>query len=118
MDPCRIVTAEDIRTAAQPIVVSANTISLFMGFGLFVNMLVSTQLLQTPEDSGYGMGLDGLHAGLWMAPSAVAFGLLAPFAGWVTRRFGPELAIAVGGSIMADQTMMSARGPHRRRRGH
>lgn len=91
----------DIRTAAQPIVVSANTISLFMGFGLFVNMLVSTQLLQTPEDSGYGMGLDGLHAGLWMAPSAVAFGLLAPFAGWVTRRFGPELAIAVGGSIMA-----------------
>lgn len=90
----------DIRTAAQPVVMSANAISVFMGFGMFVNMLVSTQLLQTPEGTGYGLGLDALHAGLWMAPSAVVFGLLAPVSGWVTRRFGPELAIAVGGVIM------------------
>lgn len=90
----------DIRTAAQPVVVAANTISVFMGFGMFVNMLVSTQLLQTPTDTGYGLGLDALHAGLWMAPSALAFGVLAPLSGWVTRRFGPELAIAVGGAIM------------------
>ncbi|WP_280513170.1 MFS transporter [Janibacter anophelis] len=91
----------DIRTAAQPVVMSANTISLLMGFAMFVNMLVSTQLLQTPTDTGYGLGLDALHAGLWMAPSAVAFGLLAPVSGWVTRRFGPEPAIAAGGLIMA-----------------
>ncbi|WP_277452427.1 MFS transporter [Janibacter sp. DB-40] len=90
----------DIRTAAQPIVMSANAISVFMGFGMFVNMLVSTQLLQTPGETGYGLGLDALHAGLWMAPSAVAFGVLAPVSGWVTRRFGPELAIGLGGAIM------------------
>lgn len=90
----------DIRTAAQPVVMSANTISVFMGFGMFVNMLVSTQLLQTPEETGYGLGLDALHAGLWMAPSAVVFGVLAPVSGWVTRRFGPELAIGLGGVIM------------------
>lgn len=90
----------DIRTAAQPVVMTANTISVFMGFGMFLNMLVSTQLLQTPEHTGYGLGLDALHAGLWMAPSALAFGILAPVSGWVTRRFGPELAIAVGGAIM------------------
>lgn len=90
----------DIRTAAQPVVMSANTIFVFMGFGMFVNMLVSTQLLQTPEATGYGLGLDALHAGLWMAPSAVVFGVLAPVAGWVTRRFGPELAIGIGGAIM------------------
>ncbi|WP_338748354.1 MFS transporter [Janibacter alittae] len=91
----------DIRTAAQPVVVSANTISVLMGFGMFLNMLVSTQLLQTPTDTGYGLGLDALHAGLWMAPSAVAFGVLAPVSGWVTRRFGPELAIGIGSAIMA-----------------
>lgn len=91
----------DIRTAAQPVVLAANTISVFMGFAMFVNMLVSTQLLQTPTDTGYGLGLDALHAGLWMAPSAVAFGLLAPLSGWVTRRFGPEMAIGAGGAIMA-----------------
>ncbi|WP_084349446.1 MFS transporter, partial [Janibacter limosus] len=91
----------DIRTAAQPVILAANTISVFMGFAMFVNMLVSTQLLQTPEDTGYGLGLDALHAGLWMAPSAVAFGVLAPLSGWVTRRFGPEVAIGAGGVIMA-----------------
>lgn len=91
----------DIRTAAQPVILAANTISVFMGFAMFVNMLVSTQLLQTPTDTGYGLGLDALHAGLWMAPSAAAFGLLAPLSGWVTRRFGPEMAIGAGGAIMA-----------------
>lgn len=91
----------DIRTAAQPVILAANTISVFMGFAMFVNMLVSTQLLQTPKDTGYGLGLDALHAGLWMAPSAVAFGVLAPLSGWVTRRFGPEVAIGAGGVIMA-----------------
>ena len=91
----------DVRTAAQPIVMTANVVSVLMGFGLFVNMLVSTQLLQTPEETGYGLGMDALHAGLWMAPSAIAFGLLAPVSGWATRRFGPELAIAVGAGIMA-----------------
>ncbi|MEN3121523.1 MFS transporter [Janibacter terrae] len=90
----------DIRTAAQPVVMAANAISVFMGFAMFVNMLVSTQLLQTPTSTGYGLGLDALHAGLWMAPSAAAFGLLAPLSGWVTRRFGPELAIGLGGAIM------------------
>lgn len=90
----------DIRTAAQPVVMAANTVSVFMGFGMFVNMLVSTQLLQTPRTAGYGLGLDALHAGLWMAPSALVFGILAPVSGWVTRRFGPELAIAVGSAIM------------------
>ncbi|MDN5716874.1 MAG: MFS transporter [Janibacter sp.] len=91
----------DIRTAAQPVILAANTISVFMGFAMFVNMLVSTQLLQTPKDTGYGLGLDALHAGLWMAPSAVAFGVLAPVSGWITRRFGPEIAIAAGAAIMA-----------------
>lgn len=91
----------DIRTAAQPVVLAANTISVLMGFGMFLNMLVSTQLLQTPTETGYGLGLDALHAGMWMAPSAVVFGLLAPVSGWVTRRFGPELAIGIGAAIMA-----------------
>lgn len=91
----------DIRTASQPVVIAANTISVFMGFAMFVNMLVSTQLLQTPQETDYGLGLDALHAGLWMAPSAVAFGLFAPLSGWVTRRFGPEMAIGAGAAIMA-----------------
>ena len=46
----------DIRTASQPVVIAANTISVFMGFAMFVNMLVSTQLLQTPKETATGWG--------------------------------------------------------------
>lgn len=91
----------DMRTAAKPAVLIANVISILMGFGMFANMLVSTQLLQTPVDSGYGIGLDALNAGLWMAPSAIAFGAMAPVSAWSTRRFGPEVTIAIGAVIMA-----------------
>lgn len=90
----------DMRTAAKPAVLLANVISILMGFGMFANMLVSTQLLQTPTDSGYGIGLDAMNAGLWMAPSAIAFGAMAPVSSWFTRRFGPETTIAIGAGIM------------------
>ncbi|WP_435199780.1 MFS transporter [Janibacter sp. GS2] len=90
----------DMRTAAKPAVLLANIISILMGFGMFANMLVSTQLLQTPSGTGYGIGLDALDAGLWMAPSAIAFGAMAPVSSWFTRRFGPETTIAIGAVIM------------------
>ena len=90
----------DMRTAAKPAVLLANVISILMGFGMFANMLVSTQLLQTPTDSGYGIGLDAMNAGVWMAPSAIAFGAMAPVSAWFTRRFGPETTIAIGAGIM------------------
>lgn len=91
----------DVRVAARPAVLIVNIASILAGFAMFANMLVTTQLLQLPPATGYGLGLDVLHTGLWMAPSAVVFGLLAPVSAAVTRRFGPQTTLLVGALVMA-----------------
>lgn len=91
----------DLRVASRRAVLLVNVASVFAGFAMYVNMLVSMQLLQMPTATGYGQGLDVLRAGLWMVPNAVAFGLLAPVSAWATRRFGPQVTLIAGSSIMA-----------------
>ncbi|WP_158296484.1 MFS transporter [Nocardioides albidus] len=90
----------DLRVAARRSVVLVNLASLFLGFSMFANMLVTTQLLQMPKETGYGLGLDILHAGLWMVPNAAAFGLMAPVSAWLTRRVGPQTTVIAGAVIM------------------
>ncbi len=90
----------DIRVAARKAVVLVNVASVFVGFSMFANMLVTIQLLQMPVETGYGLGLGILPAGLCMVPNAVAFGLVAPVSAWVTRRFGPQTALISGAALM------------------
>jgi MFS family permease len=91
----------DVRVAARPAVLLVNIAAVATGFAMFANMLVTTQLLQLPPASGYGLGLDVLHTGLWMAPSALIFGLMAPVSAAVTRRFGPQATLLAGAALMA-----------------
>ncbi|WP_461024788.1 MFS transporter, partial [Thalassiella azotivora] len=91
----------DVRVAARPAVLLVNVVSLLTGFAMFVNMLVTTQLLQLPASTGYGFGLDVLEAGIWMAPTALVFGAMAPVAAGLIRRFGPQATLTVGAAIMA-----------------
>lgn len=91
----------DVRTAARPSVLLVNAGSVLMGFAMFINMLVSTQLLQLPKETGYGLGLGIVETGLWMAPSAVIFGLLAPVSAEITRRYSPQMTLFLGATVMA-----------------
>ena len=91
----------DVRVASRRAVLLVNVASVFAGFAMYVNMLVSMQFLQMPTATGYGLGLDVLHAGLWMVPNAAAFGLLAPVSAWMTGRFGPQVTLIVGSAVMA-----------------
>ncbi len=91
----------DIRVAARSAVLLVNIASVLTGFAMFGNLLVTTQQLQAPESTGYGFGLDVLHTGLWMAPNALTFGLMAPVSAWVIRRFGPQAALFAGALLMA-----------------
>lgn len=91
----------DVRTAARPAVLLVNAGSVLMGFAMFVNMLVSTQLLQLPKETGYGLGLGIVETGLWMAPSAIIFGLLAPVSASITRRSSPQTTLVIGAGVMA-----------------
>ncbi|WP_432837732.1 MFS transporter [Dactylosporangium sp. CA-092794] len=91
----------DLRVAARPAVLLVNIASVLTGFAMFANMLGTTQLLQQPAKTGYGLGLDILHTGLWMAPSSLVFGAMAPASASVTRRFGPQATLLTGASAMA-----------------
>jgi len=91
----------DIRLAARPAVLLVNTASLVIGFAMFANLLVTTQQLQLPRSSGFGLELDVIRTGLCMAPNALVFGVLAPVSATITRRWGPASTLAVGAAGMA-----------------
>lgn len=91
----------DIRTSTQRTILIANGASLLMGFGMFANMLVSTQQLQGPVESGYGLGLGVREGGVWMAPGAVAFAVMAPVSARMIRRWGAHTTLAVGAIVTA-----------------
>jgi MFS family permease len=90
----------DLRVAARPRVLLVNVASVFVGFAMFANMLVTTQLCQLPTGSG-GLGLTTLQTGLVMAPTALTFGLMAPVAAGLIRRIGPVVALLAGALGMA-----------------
>ncbi|MEV0362387.1 MFS transporter [Nocardia fusca] len=91
----------NVRIAARPAVLLANAASLLLGFAMFANMLVTTQLLQLPVSSGYGLGYDILNTGLWMAPIALIFGAMAPVSARIIRRYGPVATLLTGALVMA-----------------
>ncbi len=91
----------DVRVAARPAVLLVNLASVLTGFAMFANMLSTTQQLQLPATTGYGLGLDVLETGLWMAPNALVFGAMAPVAASLIRRFGPLTALFTGALLMS-----------------
>jgi MFS family permease len=89
----------DLRSAVSPQVSLVHLDALLLGFGMFVNLLVTIQLLQLPATVGLGLG--AFEAGLWMIPGALVFGLVAPLSAGIARRFGAETSLAAGALFMA-----------------
>jgi MFS family permease len=90
----------DVRIAARPALLLVNTVAILAGFAMFVNVLITTQLLQLPKATGYGLGLDVLETSLWMIPNAVAFGLIAPISARLTRLISPQFTLLSGAVVM------------------
>lgn len=57
----------DLRVTARPQVLMTNAASILVGFAMYSQSLVIPQLLQLPEETGYGLGESMLAMGLWMA---------------------------------------------------
>lgn len=91
----------DIRTSARRPVLLTNVASLLLGFAMFVNMLVLTQLLQMPTATGYGFGLTVVEAGLAMLPGGLVMVLLSPVSAAVTRRYGGRTTLILGALVIA-----------------
>ncbi|MEV7005154.1 MFS transporter [Streptosporangium sp. NPDC051022] len=91
----------DIRTLARPVLLLTNAGSLLVGFAMFMNLLATSQLLQLPDSTGAGLGMDAVRAGLWMTPIALSFGLLALLSSHITRRFGARTTLVAGALLMS-----------------
>lgn len=91
----------DLRTASRPAVLMANTASVLLGLAMMTNMLTTSLVLQAPRETGYGLGLDLLATGLWMAPTAIAFGATAPLSSLMLNSVGAQTTLLVGAAVMA-----------------
>jgi MFS family permease len=91
----------DVRVARRPAVLLVNVTAVLLGFGMFANLLVTTQLLQLPTSTGFGLGLDVISTGFWMAPSALVFGAMAPISATVINRIGAQATLLIGAGSMA-----------------
>ena len=90
----------DLRTSVRRPVALTNAASLVIGFSMYANMLVTTQLLQLPVSTGFGFGISALAAGLALLPSALVMVLLAPVSARITRRFGARSTLIFGSAIL------------------
>ncbi|MGY0068154.1 MFS transporter [Streptomyces sp. QTS137] len=91
----------DLRVSARPQVLVTNAASVAIGFAMFSMSLVIPQLLQLPEQTGYGLGRSLLTAGLVMAPSGLVMMALAPVSALVSRARGPKVTLMTGALIVA-----------------
>ncbi|MDN5892713.1 MAG: MFS transporter [Nocardioides sp.] len=91
----------DLRTSARRPVLLTNIASILIALAMYVNILISISLLELPEETGHGLGLDVSSAGLAMVPSGLVMVLLSPFSGMILNRWGGRLTMAVGAAIMS-----------------
>jgi MFS family permease len=91
----------DLRTSASPTVLLTNLASILAGFAMYATSLTVPQLLQSPPETGYGLGQSMVVAGLCMAPAGIVMMLLSPVSARITGRYGPRVTLMVGTVVIA-----------------
>jgi EmrB/QacA subfamily drug resistance transporter len=91
----------DLRTTARRQVLVTNLASVAIGFSMFAMSLVLPQLLQLPEQTGYGLGKSLLTAGLVMAPSGLVMMATAPLSAALSKAKGAKVTLMIGAVIVA-----------------
>ncbi|MFJ4782245.1 MFS transporter [Streptomyces sp. NPDC088794] len=91
----------DLRTTARPQVLFTNLASVALGFSMFAMSLVLPQLLQLPEQTGYGLGKSMLTVGLVLAPQGLVMMAMSAVSARVTKAKGPKITLMIGALIVA-----------------
>ncbi|WP_137724470.1 MFS transporter [Prescottella subtropica] len=91
----------NLRTSVRRPVLLTNIASMIVGFAMFANLLATTQQLQMPEITGYGLGLSAMVAGLCMVPSSLAMVVFSPLSAKITTRFGARVTLITGALVLA-----------------
>ena len=90
----------NLRTALRRPVLFTNISSYFVGVGMFLNGLVTTQELQVPTETGYGLALPVAVAGLAMVPGGLMMLVFSPVSARMLNRWGGKTVLLSGGTVM------------------
>lgn len=90
----------DLRSTARLPVLMTNVAAIAVGFGMMAQSIVLPQLLEMPEQTGYGLGQSILAAGLWMAPAGLMMMLFAPVSSLLIRRAGAKATLMIGAAVL------------------
>lgn len=91
----------DLRTTARLPVLFTNLAALMFGFGMMAQSIVVPQLMQMPEQTGYGLGQTIMETGLWMAPAGTMMLVFSPVSSAMLTRFGGRTTLAIAGVVLA-----------------
>ncbi|MEU1196456.1 MFS transporter [Streptomyces sp. NPDC005813] len=91
----------DLKLAARPRVALPHVTALLTGFAFYGNSLVTAQLVQAPEATGYGLGLSIVATGLCLLPGGVTMLLLSPVSARISAARGPRVTLALGAAVIA-----------------
>ncbi len=91
----------DLRVSARRQVLFTNLASVMVGFAMYGMSLTLPQLLMSPKATGYGLGLDMVHAGLTLAPGGIIMMLLSPVSARISARRGPRITLMIGAFVIA-----------------
>ncbi|WP_017608559.1 MFS transporter [Nocardiopsis xinjiangensis] len=101
--PLQLRTREpmvNLRTAFRRPILLTNVSSYFVGFSMFLNSLVTTQELQVPTETGYGLALPVAVAGLAMVPGGLMMLVFSPVSSRMLNRWGGKPTLLLGGAVM------------------
>jgi MFS family permease len=98
----------DLRVSARPTVLWTNAGSIAIGFAMFAGFLVTTQILQAPQATGYGFGLSLVTAGLVLLPIGGAMTIFSPVSARVSRWRGARTTLVLGTSVLAVGNVLMA----------
>ncbi|MBB6119139.1 MFS transporter [Nocardiopsis algeriensis] len=101
--PLQLRTPEpmvNLRTAVKRPMLLTNVASFFVGFSMLMNSLITTQELQVPTETGYGMALPVVTAGLLMVPGGLMMLVFSPISGRMLNRLGGKPTLLIGSATI------------------
>jgi MFS family permease len=98
----------DLRISARPAVLWTNIASVLIGFSMFAGFLLTTQVLQAPESTGYGQGLSLIVAGLVLLPVGAAMTVFSPLSARISDRRGARTTLIIGTVILTAGNLWQA----------
>ncbi len=89
----------DLRMAVRRPVLLTNTAAVASNMAMFVNMVITAQMLQQPVAAG-GFGLDPMATGLAMFPPALTWMALSALTGVLLTRLGGRTSLWLGSALV------------------